>query len=238
MANDLIARSPCRGIKLPRVAPARSRLLPPADVAAIRQAMEPADRPVVWLGVLLGLRCSEAAGLRIGRIEFASRTLFVTEGVTRGQHGRLVSGAPKSRAGLRRIPMPDALSEMLRAHLSRRGLTETESEAFVFGDGKGGPLPYSNWRTRVWLPGCAKAGFEEVGFHDLSRANATVMIAEGVDVKTAQQHLAHSDVRMTLRLYTRVIEQADRDAPEALAARFQAPTGAGRRRRQRTRKRR
>ena len=253
VANDLIARSPCRGIKLPRAAEARSRLLSPAEVAAIADAMEPADRLVVWLGALLGLRWSEVVGLRVGRIDFASCTLYVAEAVTRGRHGRLVSGAPKSRAGLRRLPMPSSLSEMLRAHLCARELTEADSEAFVFGDDKGGPLHYSNWRTRVWLPACAKAGCNGAGFHDLRRANTTVMIAEGVDVKTAQQRLGHSDVRMTLGLYARVMEQADRDASEALAARFlgssatksdgprdgramEAPAGARRRRRQRRRK--
>ena len=254
VTNDLIARNPCRGIKLPRVAEARSRLLSPSEVGAIADAMDPDDRPIVWLGALLGLRWSEVAGLRVGRINFASRTLCVAEAVTRGQHGRLVSGAPKSRAGIRKLPIPAALSEMLRAHLSARGLTEADSEAFVFGDGKGGPLHYSNWRTRVWLPACTKAGCEGAGFHDLRRANATVMIAEGVDVKTAQQRLGHSDVRMTLGLYARVMEQADRDASEALAARFlgspalssdgardgramEAPAGAGGRRRQSARKR-
>ncbi len=109
---------------------------------------------------------------------------------------------------------------MLRAHLLARGLTEADSQAFVFGDGKGGPLHYSKWRTRVWLPACAKASVEGAGFHDLRWANATVMIAEGIDVKTAQQRLGHSDVRMTLGLYARVIEGTDRHASDVLASRF------------------
>ncbi|MHB8439815.1 MAG: tyrosine-type recombinase/integrase [Acidimicrobiales bacterium] len=131
-----------------------------------------------------------------------------------------MSGPPKSRAGRRRLPMPEVLSEMLRAHLRARRLTEADSQAFVFGDGNGGPLHYSNWRTRVWLPACTKAGVEGAGFHDLRRANATVMIAEGIDVKTAQQRLGHSDVRMTLGLYAKVIESADRSASDVLASRF------------------
>jgi integrase len=220
VATDTIARSPCRGIKLPPIAPARSRLLSPADVAAIAAAMETEDRPVVWLAALLGLRWSEVAGLRVGRVDFENYAVSVVETVTRGRHGELVSGPPKSRAGRRRLPMPEGLSEMLLAHLRARGLTETHSEAFVFGDGKGGPLHYSNWRTRVWLPACAKAGVEGAGFHDLRRANATVMIAEGIDVKTAQQRLGHSDVRMTLGLYAKVIESADRSASDVLASRF------------------
>jgi hypothetical protein len=46
------------------------------------------------------------------------------------------------------------------------------------------------------------------------------MIAEGIDVKTAQQRLGHSDVRMTLGLYAKVIESADRSASDVLASRF------------------
>jgi integrase len=216
----VITRSPCRGVKLPPIAPARSRLLSPADVAAIAAAMSPEDRPIVWLAALLGLRWSEVAGLRVGRTDFENQAVSVVEAVTRGRHGELVNGPPKSRAGRRRLPLPEVLSEMLRAHLRARGLTEADSQAFVFGDGKGGPLHYSNWRTRVWLPACTKAGVEGAGFHDLRRANATVMIAEGIDVKTAQQRLGHSDVRMTLGLYAKVIESADRSASDVLASRF------------------
>jgi integrase len=174
VATDAIARSPCRGVKLPPIAPARSRLLSPADVAAIAAAMSPEDRAVVWLAALLGLRWSEVAGLRIGRVDFENQAVSVVETVTRGRHGELVSG----------------------------------------------PLHYSNWRTRVWLPACAKAGVEGAGFHDLGRANATVMIAERIGVKTAQQRLGHSDIRMTLVLYAKVIESADRSASDLLASRF------------------
>jgi integrase len=220
VATDVIARTPCRGIKLPPVPPAKGKLLSPADVAAIAAVMEPEDRPVVWLAALLGLRWSEVVGLRIGRIDFGNLTLMVAEAVTRGRHGELVSGPPKSRAGRRQLPMPEALSDLLRSHLQTQGLTEADREVFVFRDGKGGPLHYSNWRMRVWLPACTRAGVDGAGFHDLRRANATVMISEGVDVKTAQQRLGHSDVRMTLGLYARVIESADRNASDVLASRF------------------
>jgi hypothetical protein len=47
VATDAIARSPRRDIKLPTIAPARGRLLSPADVAAIAATMDAEDRPVV-----------------------------------------------------------------------------------------------------------------------------------------------------------------------------------------------
>lgn len=85
-------------------------------------------------------------------------------------------------------------------------------------------MSYSHWRQRVWLPACRAAGCEGAGFHDLRRANATGMVAEGVDVKTAQRRLGHADVRMTLDIYAEGLETSERRASEALAARFLPPS--------------
>ncbi len=59
-----------------------------------------------------------------------------------------------------------------------------------------------------------------LAFHDLRRTNATALVALGVDVKTAQQRLGHSDVRMTIGLYAQVEQQADRAAADELGRLF------------------
>jgi hypothetical protein len=46
-----------------------------------------------------------------------------------------------------------------------RGLTGAEADAFVFVSPRGGPLDYSRWRRRVWLPACERAGLEGLVFH-------------------------------------------------------------------------
>ena len=222
--NDWIGRSPCRGIKLPAVTTTRRFSLSPDHVAAIAEAMPEVHRPILWVGALLGLRWSEVAGLRVGRIDWAAGKLSVEEAVTRGPGGRLVHGPPKSRAGRRRLIVPEALMTILAAHLRARGLTPADSDELLFAEAQGGPLSYSHWRQRVWLPACRAAGCEGAGFHDLRRANATGMVAEGVDVKVAQRRLGHADVRMTLDIYAEALETSERRASEALAARFLPPS--------------
>jgi integrase len=222
--NDWIGRSSCRGVKLPAVTTTRRFSLSPDHIAAIAKAMPPVHRPVLWLGTLLGLRWSEVAGLRVGRIDWAAGRLRVEEAVTRGPGGRLVHGPPKSRAGRRRLIVPTALMRILAAHLGGRGLTPSDTDELLFTDAAGGPLSYSHWRQRVWLPACRAAGCEGAGFHDLRRANATGMVAEGVDVKVAQRRLGHADVRMTLDIYAEALETSERRAAEALAARFLPPS--------------
>ena len=46
------------------------------------------------------------------------------------------------------------------------------------------------------------------------------MVASGVDVRTAQNRLGHSDPRLTIGLYAQATGAADRDAADRLGAHF------------------
>jgi hypothetical protein len=87
--------------------------------------------------------------------------------------------------------IPTALVDLLSAYLSALELTAANPDALLFPNADGSPLDYSNWRRRVWLPAAAAAGLKGVGFHDLRRANATAMVLDGVDMKTAQTRLGY-----------------------------------------------
>jgi integrase len=108
--------------------------------------------------------------------------------------------------------------EMVAQHVRRRGLTPPDQDAHVFVGQQGGPLEYSGFRQRVWKPACRRIGRPDLGFHDLRRTNATVMVRSGVDVKTAQTRLGHSDPRMTLAIYAQASTEADRTAAKRLGA--------------------
>ena len=68
--------------------------------------------------------------------------------------------------------------------------------------------------------GNRRGGTRRHGFHDLRRANATGMVLDGVDLKTAQTRLGHSDPRVTLSVYAQATNAADAAAAEQLGTRF------------------
>ncbi len=175
---------------------------------------------MVYLGAVLGLRWGECAGLRIGRIDFDQSTVTIAEQVTRGSEGRSVTGPPKSDAAGRTLAAPAALIKLLEKHLQRHDLSIRDHDGFVFPSRDGEDLNYSNWLHRIWHPACAETGMEWVQFHDLRRANATGLVVEGVDIKTAQKRLGHADPRITLGIYAQAITEADRSAAERLGHRF------------------
>ena len=220
IAADWLARSPCRNIKLPSVASTRRRHLTPEQVAALAEAMDPRYRAMVWLGAVLGWRWEEATGLRVAGLDLLHGTVTVTETNIRDAQGRPLSGQPKSKASGRTVSLADALGDLLAEHMAARGLTAADADRLIFEAPNGGPLRYANWRNRVWLPATRAAGLEGTGFHDLRRATATAMVAGGVDIKTAQVRLGHSDPRLTLAIYAHATSAADRAAAELLGAQF------------------
>jgi integrase len=216
--RDYLTRSPCRSIKLPEVHPLRRCVLTATDLARLADEIDESCRPMVYLGAVLGLRWGEAAGLRAGSVDLQSATVRIEEQFTRGARGASVSGPPKSHAGRRTLAMPPTLTAMLARHLMSRGASEPY--AFLFVDIRGEPLRYDSWRRGIWNPACRRAALSGVTFHDLRRTNATALVTGGVDLKTAQVRLGHTDPRLTIGLYAQATTSADRNAAEALEHHF------------------
>jgi integrase len=226
--TDLIGRSPCRNIKLPSMEH-EDRHLPNADgLVKLTEAIGPDLTPMVYVAAVLGLRWGECAGLRVGRIDFLHSTLTVAEQITRGYKGASIKGPPKSRAGRRTLAVPQELMTLLAAHLSRRGLTVSDTDVRVFVGQDGADLEYANFRKRSWAPACGKAGFPDLTFHDLRRLAATALVAEGVDMKTAQTRLGHASPQMTLGLYAQVTGAGDRNAARRVGRRLMRGARDGR----------
>jgi integrase len=233
---EIIGRTPCRGIHLPEASPMRRHVVTPDEVAKLAAELGGVGGygPMAYLGTIDGLRWGEVAGLRVRLLDFTARTLAVTETVVRGRRGKVGFGEPKSRAGRRTLAVPVELLDMLAKHMAKKGLTETDRDALLFTAPSGGVLRYSNWVRRCWYPACVATGvgrmvqddetgkerYEGLGFHDLRRANATELVAAGVDVKTAQGLLGHSESRLTLDLYAQQVTELGEAAAKAMGAKF------------------
>jgi integrase len=182
---DMVGRSPCRGINLPRAKPVRGHVVDAADLARLAKALGGVGElgPMVYLGAVEGLRWGEVAGLRVGQVDVAARTVAVVETIVRGRKGAVGVGEPKSDAGRRTLPIPAVLADMLSDHMAAVGLTPLDREALLFRSPGGGPLRYTNWLRRSWYPATIASGlgrlvedeatgrrhYVGLGFHDLRR---------------------------------------------------------------------
>jgi integrase len=238
--NDYIARTPCRRINRPEITHETRHVITNDELALLARELPERYSLVPHLGVLLGLRWGEVAGLRVRGVDPLARTITVTEQRTRGAGGRAQEGAPKTHKSRRTLTIDQGLATAIARHLTGMGLTGADTDAYVFTMPGGGPLDHSRFRRKVWIPACVRAGlghmvkdtdtgktaYVGLSFHDLRRANATALVRLGVDVGTAQDRLGHADSRTTLDVYRQHAHDADRDAAELLAGHFANP-GAG-----------
>jgi len=151
---DLIAVSPCRGVRLPPDRRRKLRFVSSEELIALGKAMPVEYRPMVYLAGVLGLRWSEVVGLRVGRIDFLRRTLEVAETCAEVE-GKLMFADVKTQASRRTLTIPPFLVAMLAEHLVVRG--QPGPDELVFTAPEGGPLRRSLFRVRVFNPAVRRA---------------------------------------------------------------------------------
>ena len=61
-----------------------------------------------------------------------------------------------------------------------------------------------------------RAALPHMRYHDLRHSCASFMAAQGVPAVTAKEILGHSDIRLTLNVYTHVLDEAKRKAAETM----------------------
>jgi integrase len=212
VSDDIIMRSPCRDIRLPKTSLQERPVLTPKEVAALAAALGPDQACFMWLGIE-GLRWSEAAAMTADRVDLNKKTITVDRQLDRFGNFE----PPKSELGNRTFAINQALVDDLTALIGRQAHTEG-TPGLLFTDTQGGHIRYSNWRRRIWKPACEAAGLPDLTFHDLRALAGTTLIAAGADIKTTQTRLGHASPQTTLRLYARAQPEADRLAADAAGA--------------------
>ncbi len=214
--SDLIARTPCRGIKLPPKSQTEMRFLNAEKAADVASAIDDSYRALVLTAAYTGCRFGELAGLRGRRLDLLRRSLTVTETLS-DLRGQVSLAAPKTAASRRQVALPKFLSEELARHLAQ---WPPGPDGFVFTSPEGGPLRRTNFRRRAWLPAVRASVGEPFRFHDLRHTHAAMLIAQGEHPKVIQLRLGHSSIQVTLDTYGHLFEGLDEAAADRLDASF------------------
>lgn len=153
-----------------------------------------------------GLRWGEMAALQVCDFDMLRRRVNVSRSVTEASGAGLVWSTPKTYERCS-VPFPAALADEPAALMVGKN-----RDALVFADLRGGVLPNSNWRARVFAPAvavCQKAdeSFPTIKPHDL-RHTAALAISAGANVKAVQRMLGQAKASMTLDTYADLFDTA------------------------------
>lgn len=161
-----------------------------------------------------GLRVSEARGLTWTHLELGSDSkVKVREQVYKGERKKL-----KSNAGRREVDLTPEMAEQLLAH---RRDTYAGDDAPVFPTLTGEPFDPNNLHRRVLEPAAVALGHYEtyidkqgrkrkrstVTFHTFRHTCASMLFAEGRNVREVADWLGHTDPSFTLRRYIHLVKK-------------------------------
>ncbi len=233
--NNLIVKDPSMHLSLPAAAPREIEFLTVEEQRKLTENLSntTAGRALHFI-LGTGLRVSELCGLRWQDI--AGDCFTVRQAVQRvldldqpidGPKYKLSIAPPKTKAGLRTIPLTEWMAalltaqkdaqrtERLKAGSAWSGGIPGQGDTFVFANELGAAGDRSNF-GRVLRSCLDSAGVKRVGIHALRHTFATNCVRAGVDVRTLSEMIGHTKIAFTLQQYVHTNLNTMRDALSAV----------------------
>jgi integrase len=210
-------RNPCEAVDPPRV---ERQHLPTYDVETTVGMLDLARSRRIFIPALLasmcGLRRGEVAALRWRNVDLETSQAAILESLEQTNDGKIRFKPPKSGKS-RTIALRAFVVEELKAwrlrqaqELLQLGIRQTSGTLICAREDAQPLQPRS--LTHSWDQFVRDKALPRIRFHDLRHAHATHLLASGVHPKIASERLGHSNIGITLDLYSHVIPGMQEDA--------------------------
>ena len=229
--NKVIPDDPAEDLEIPEGTAGSHRALERWEVELISANWQ-VYRCGLWVMIMLltGMRRSEMIALNWDCVDMEARTLTVRRAAEIVTNQAIIKEVTKTEAGFRTLPICDMLFEALNQIPAneRTGVVcktahgrVISQSAFDRGIGTFNdvmerilngepPIQQGRRRDKEQPP---KEQQERKTFsikaHDLRFTFATALYDAGTDVKSAMYYLGHSDIRMTMNLYTQLSRERE-----------------------------
>lgn len=214
---NLVARNVATLVNPPRVRRPEVQPLAPDEARRLLNVVEDDRLAALYsVALALGLRQGEALGLRWLDIDLDAGTLTVRNALQRID-GKLQLVEPKTSKSRRTVALPDVAVAAIRAHrvkqLQERLVAGSRwhDMGLVFTSTIGTPLDGRNV-TRHFQKLLRDAGLPRQRFHDLRHTCASLLLAQGVHPRVVMEILGHSQIQLTMNIYSHVIPQLQHEA--------------------------
>jgi integrase len=205
---QLIGRNVAEAVDPPRLEKEERQVLTQEQAQALLDGIEDLRLLVpVSLALLGGLRRGECLGLRWEDVDQEERRVYVRQTLEYVPGRGLVFGRPKTPKSRRAVDMPAVAFTILRRWRKQQAQERLaagplwKDSGLVCTAEDGGPLDPDRV-TKAFSRAVKALGLPPVTFHDLRHTHATLLFAQGTHPKLVQERLGHSQVGITLDLYS------------------------------------
>lgn len=189
-----------------------------------------------YLALLGGFRRGELCALTWDAVDFKRNTIHIKQAracaISVGEYTK----TPKTASGMRLVSMPDICFSLLRElkqEQMRAALCDSDwngyrgadyDKNFVFTQKNGEAMnlstPYIRFHEAIENYNQTASEADQlpvIRLHDLRHTSATLLLSEGVDIRTVANRLGHSQTSTTLNVYAHALPAADEQAAKVLS---------------------
>lgn len=178
-------------------------------------------RVAILLDIFTGARLGELVGLEWSDIDLKNGIININKSSQYLSQKGVFTKSPKTESSIRDVAIPDFIVSLLEEYKlwyeeqkSICGNFWYESDRlFVQDDGKPiTPSTISKWFEKF----IKQIGLPVITFHGLRHTNATLLIAQQVDVATVSARLGHAQITTTYNFYVHPLKSHDKHAGNVL----------------------
>lgn len=195
--RGVLSGNPWEKVPIIPLKTAEKRSLTDKELDIIDKAdLLPKDRALISVLRYTGCRISEAMALTVQDLDFDTLTISINKSLYNG-----VPGLTKTKAGVRRVPMPQVLADVLKDYL-----TNYHGESEILFPTRVGTYVNNSSRNKRWkiishriFGDAVPADFTP---HVFRHTYASTLVKNHIPPTTAQLLLGHDSLQTTLKVYT------------------------------------
>lgn len=170
----------------------------------------PFDSPKRWVYVVYLLAIN--SGVRAGEVWGLMPKDIIQDGsvlLIRRQYDRVLKDFRTTKGkSSRRVPCNQMLYMELRNLIDRDRIRD---DSVIFRNQYGDPILHDDFKKRIFDRDIKEWGGLLIRFHDLRHTATTLMIANGLDLKTVQEICGHENIQTTMN-YAHLLAEKIKDA--------------------------
>jgi integrase len=213
--HDLCERNPIEWVRQSAKRRSAPDILTPNEICRLLAHLHFRERTLILLAVTTGLRRSEIFALKWKDVDFQGKQIHVIRSIVQN-----VVGICKTESSQKPVPAHDVLVVALRQWRGQARYTSPENWVLA------SPVHQGRWpylaqqiMRRHILPVARKLGINKrIGWHTFRHTYSTLLRSTVAELKTMQELLRHSTIRVTMDTYTQAVTTEKRIAQEAVVA--------------------
>lgn len=169
------------------------------------------------LFLLAGLRFGEMAGLLWEDVDFENKVLKIQHNLVYVD-GVYYLRRTKTDGSNRELIVPDIIIDLLKKEklrqnkLKLQGLLQNEWDVVCINS------RYRYWNNEsfrsAYITYLKSINLRYIHIHSLRHAHATMLLLAGTDMKTVSERLGHTEINITMNIYSHVLKEMDKKASD------------------------